>query len=173
MIRLARTDDAAVIARVHINTWRTTYAGVVPEAYAANMNYERSHAEWARRLSSCTHGLHAFVVEAQPGQVVGFASGGPLREALPGFAGELYAVYVLKRFQGLGYGKRLVAEVARDLVNCGYLSMVIWVLKDNPACGFYEGLGGQVVADQVVEVGGKQLLGVAYGWPDLARFMPK
>ena len=79
-------------------------------------------------------------------------------------------LYVLKSFQGMGYGKQLVTQVARTLISTGYRSMIIWVLKDNPACRFYARLGGQPIAEKVVEIGGKQLIDVAYAWHDLNRF---
>ena len=44
---------------------------------------------------------------------------------------------------------------------------MVWVLADNPSRRFSEALGGTFVADKVIEVGGKALVEVAYGWGDL------
>lgn len=171
VLRPAQIDDALAIAHVHVDTWRTTYVGIVPDEKLAGLSYERCQAGWIEHLSNPESGECTFIAEAQSGQIVGFASGGPLREAVAGFDGELYNVYVLKSFQGMGYGRLLVTQVARDLTSRGYHSLVIWVLKDNPACRFYERLGGRPVAEKVVEIGGKRLLDVAYGWPDLATMV--
>ncbi len=170
VIRPARIDDAVTIARVHVETWRTTYVGIVPDEHLANLSYERSQAGWFEHLSNPQGQMHAFVAEIEPGQIVAFASCGPSRDSLAGFDGELYNLYVLKAFQGKGYGKLLVTQVACDLAMRGCHSLVIWVLKDNPACNFYERLGGRRIAEKPVEIGGKQLLDVAYSWPDLAVF---
>lgn len=62
------------------------------------------------------------------------------------------------------------SQVADDLASRGFNSLVIWVLKDNPACRFYERLGGRRMAEKVVEIGGKELTDVANVWPDLAVF---
>jgi len=169
MIRPAQIDDTRDMARVHVDTWRTTYVGIVPDEHLVNLSYERCQAGWIEHLSN-PKGEFVFVAEAQLGQIVALASGGPLRETLGSFDGELYVLYVLQPFQRMGYGKRLVTQVAQALANKGYHSLVIWVLKDNPACHFYEGLGGYPTAEKVVEIGGKQLLDVAYVWPDLAIF---
>lgn len=167
LIRPAQIDDAPAIARVHVDTWRTTYAGIVPDEHLANLSYERSQAGWIQHLSNPQGETHAFVGESQSGQIVALASCGPLRDAVASYAGELYVLYVLKPFQGIGYGKLLVTRAAQDLASRGLHSMVVWVLKDNPACRFYEKLGGQRVAEKVIEIGGKQLVDVAYAWPDL------
>lgn len=111
-----------------------------------------------------------FVVEEPGGAIVAFASGGPIKEALGEWDGELYVLYVLKAFQGLGYGKQLVTHVAQDLARRDFRSMVIWVMKDNPARRFYEKLGGRLIGEQGITIGGKDLLKVAYVWPELAVF---
>ena len=168
VIRPARIDDAFAMARVHVDAWRTTYAGIVPDEHLANLSYERAEANWGKYLSNPRGETHAFVAEAEPGQIVALASCGPPQEAVTGYNGELYVIYVLKPFQGMGYGRQLVTQVADDLAARGYHSLVVWVLKDNPARLFYERLGGRMIAEKAVEIGGKELLDVAYAWPDLA-----
>jgi ribosomal protein S18 acetylase RimI-like enzyme len=71
----------------------------------------------------------------------------------------------------MGIGRLLVSRMASELANAGFHSLVIWVLKDNPACRFYENLGGCVVAEKVIEIGGKQLVDVAYIWRDLGALI--
>ncbi|MBN1657429.1 MAG: GNAT family N-acetyltransferase [Anaerolineae bacterium] len=170
VIRPAGIDDAHAMARVHVDTWRATYAGIVPDEHLRSLSYDRCAARWVEALSDPAGGTHAFVAEARPGGIVALASGGPLQEPLDPFDGELYVLYVLQSFQRTGCGTRLVNRVARDLAARGYHSLVIWVLKDNPACHFYERLGGRRTAEKIVEIGGQALLDVAYTWPDLALF---
>ena len=46
--------------------------------------------------------------------------------------------------------------------------MLVWVLQDNrPACHFYEVLGGKKVKEKTIEIGGANLVEVAYGWKDI------
>lgn len=166
LIRPAQIADAPEMARLHVDTWRTTYTGIVPTAHLANLSYERCQAGWIEHLAN-PQDEHAFVAEARPGQIIALASCGPQREPLPGFDGELYVLYVLQAFQGQGCGRRLLVHAARDLASRGFRSLVIWVLKDNPACQFYARLGGQLSAEKTVQIGGQPLLDVAYTWPDL------
>ena len=158
------------MAHVHVDTWRTSYAGIVPDEHLNKLSYERCRAGWIEHLSNPQLETHAFVAESPAGQIVAITSCGPLQEPLASFDGELYVLYVLKSFQGLGYGKLLVVRVAHDLASRGYHSLVVWVLKDNPACRFYERLGGRLTAEKVVEIGGKPLTDVAYVWPELTAF---
>jgi GNAT superfamily N-acetyltransferase len=168
-IRPAQIDDAHNIARVHVDTWRTTYVGIVPDEHLASLSYERSQANWIKYLTHPQNGT-AFVAEIE-GQIVGITSCGPLDEPLADYDSELYVLYVLKSYQGMGLGKLLVKYVVDYLKSKGFHSMVIWVLKDNPACRFYESLGGQLAAEKTIEIGGKQLVDVAYVWSDLGSLI--
>ncbi|MBA4376836.1 MAG: GNAT family N-acetyltransferase [Anaerolinea sp.] len=169
VIRTAQIEDALAIAHVHVDTWRTTYGGIIPDEHLANLSYERCQAGWIEHLSR-PEVEQVFVVEEPGGAIVAFASGGPIKETLGEWDGELYVLYVLKAFQGLGYGKQLVTHVAQDLARRDFRSMVIWVMKDNPARRFYEKLGGRLIGEQGITIGGKDLLKVAYVWPELAVF---
>jgi hypothetical protein len=46
--------------------------------------------------------------------------------------------------------------------------MYVWVLKDNPSRGFYERMGGRPLTTAEIEIGGKTLTEVSYGWEDLS-----
>lgn len=39
-IRKAVASDAKGIAKVHVYSWRTTYANIVPDEYLTNLSYE-------------------------------------------------------------------------------------------------------------------------------------
>jgi len=100
VVRPAQMDDIPAMARVHVDTWRTAYAGIISADYLANLSYERCQEGWIEHLSNPQSETHAFVAEDPSGQIVGLASGGPLRQALDSYDGELYVLYVLKSFQG-------------------------------------------------------------------------
>ena len=50
--------------------------------------------------------------------------------------------------------------------------MILWVLKDNlKARAFYEAMGGVLIGEKMITIGGAELLEVAYGWPDLTQWL--
>lgn len=169
LIRDAMVEDAAGMAKVHVDTWRTTYGGIVPDDFLANLRYERSQARWEEYLTNqAQNRSRSFVAHTQVGQIVGITTGGVIREAVGSFDGELYGLYLLKEYQGFGIGRRLVQRVVQYLRSQGFHSMMLWVLKENPTCRFYEHLGGRLVAEKTIELGGKVLDEVGYGWDDLS-----
>jgi ribosomal protein S18 acetylase RimI-like enzyme len=114
-IRPADVADADAIAQVHITAWRETYLGTVPASVLTSLSLVR-HAElWRSRLSGPTWRTSTFVATDAVGMVVGFGSCGPSQAALLRYDGEIYAIYILRRAQHQGLGRRLMAAMARRL----------------------------------------------------------
>ena len=83
VLRPALPRDADDIARVHVETWQSTYAGLVPSGYLARMSVARSSPQWLRAAAKAEKGNDLMVAEVDH-QVVGFVSFGPTRTpALP------------------------------------------------------------------------------------------
>jgi len=166
-IRLATVADADTIGHVHAQSWRETYPGIVPDDVLAHVSADRNAARWAERLRDPTIASGVFVAVDDTCVVVGFAQGGPQRGPIPGYTGELYALYILRAAQGRGVGRLLVQAVMVSLATQGHTTMLVWVLAANaPARRFYERLGGQYVTTKQIEIG-IPLEEVAYGWSDI------
>jgi GNAT superfamily N-acetyltransferase len=151
------------IARVHLETWRTTYTGIVPQAYLDSLTFEDRLAQWQRHSSNIGLERRLFVAVVN-GQIVGFADCGKERGADAEFDGELYGFYILEQHQKRGIGRQLFAAVVRNLQARGFGKMLVWVLAQNPATAFYQRLGGEKVREQHLEIGGASLLEWGYGY---------
>ncbi len=163
-IRVAGSEDAAAIAFVHVSSWKTTYRGIVPEAYLDSLSVEARTQQWQEIFA--TQEFSFFVAEDEAG-IFGFATGGKIRQPTADYDAELYAIYLLRERQGQGSGRALFHSLAGALLAKGFTSMTVWVLEQNPAVGFYRRMGGLQVGQQKIEIGGVQLDEVAFGWPSL------
>lgn len=160
-IRRAQPTDARGIARVHVDSWRTTYRGILDDEYLDSLDYESREERWKRNIDS--HAI-IYVAENGDGQIVGFAIGGKEATGQMDYDGELYAIYLLQEVQGQGIGKQLTSAVMKELKQQGISSMIVWVLADNPSRRFYEALGGHYVASKPITIGKQTLEEVSYGW---------
>ena len=168
VVRRASAADAAAIARVRVDSWRSTYRGLIPDAYLDAMQVDASTALWNRVLTAGPNTTCVFVAEYGT-DIVGFSCGAPLQPSKHGFDAELTAVYLRREFQRAGLGRRLVGavvEAQRTQVATGLLT---WVIAGNKgARAFYEGLGGELVVEQPFQWDGMDLVEAGYGWQDLA-----
>lgn len=170
-IRPATPTDIPQIARVHMESWQNTYRGLVSDTFLDNLDLNAHTARWQKRLSNPDSGEFAYVSTDVGGDVIAFATGSPEQPDHPLYRTELWALHVSKPFQGLGLGKHLFSAIAKHLYSQGYTSLMLWVLKGNPAQQFYERMGGAFVADIVEEFQGAQIPKVAYGWVDITQLI--
>ena len=170
-IRPANLMDAPGIAAVHVATWRSAYASILPDDYLARLSVNRQTGSYLMAMNSgvCVH--VAVDDEATPPRIVGFATARRHHPPHPNGAGEIETLYVLDDWQNSGIGRRLVQASARWLAEQGCTSLFLWVLRDNPNRWFYARLGGTRAVEQTIRVGGAPIIQTAYIWHDLAPLL--
>lgn len=167
-IRKATLSDARDIAKVQVDSWRTTYKDIVPANYLSQMSVEEREKVWHDMLPN--HDV--FVAETTNGEIVGFASGGKERSGqYPPYEGELYVIYILEEHQREGLGKKLVKPIVQSLVRENIHYMIVMVLEQNPSKHFYESLGAKRIGKEEVSIGGKNVMELVYGWDDIRCMM--
>lgn len=167
IIRPATRADAGGIARVHVESWRTTYRGIMPDDLLASLSIAGREQGWEPALHNLPPDRCVFVAE-EDGEIVGFVSGGPERIGLKKRMGEVYAIYLLADHQRKGIGRVLMAQAVGHLAAHGCRTLLVWVAEDNPACGFYEALGGKRGEGKVEMFGDVEVHEVSYVWESLA-----
>ena len=147
---------------MHVASWQTTYLGLLADEFLASLS-EAGYAErWEQVIRN---GATLVVVAEDAGELVGFASGGRERAGEVGYAGELYAIYLLEGAQRRGLGRELFRAIVEGLGGMQLADLIVWVLRDNHrARGFYERLGGVYVRSQPITIGPSTLEEVSYGW---------
>lgn len=166
-VRPAIPADAAAIAYVHVEGWKTTYRSIIPDSVLDELSFEQRQAFWAEMLTAPRPDSVAMVGCDPTGVIQGFAVGGRERTSQLGCDGELMAIYLLSEARGRGLGSLLVRRVAQELGIMGFGSMAVWVLERNPYRRFYEKLGGELIGSQQIDRGGQSLEELAYGWRDI------
>jgi len=169
-IREATAMDGREVARIQIETWRASYAGLLPKEYLIGLSLEERAAWWREAIARKREG-QSFVALVPEGAVVGFGTCGPARHCRFGLQGEVYSLYVDLDWQNRGIGRRLLARLFEELAARGWRSAMIQVLTANPSRYFYEAMGGQVVGEGHEYFGGTKLAILAYGWPDLQEWL--
>lgn len=165
-IRIGALKDIEGLAKVHYESWKTTYKGIFSEETFKNRTYEVVLEHWRPRLEQKAVDSQCFLAETDEGEIFAFAECGKERTGKYGIDGELYTIYMLEQYQGNGIGKELFAKVVEFLKDNGFQSLMVWVLKDNhSAKRFYVKLGGELIAEKLL--GDTDILEEAYVWKDI------
>ena len=166
MIRPATIDDARSIAEVHVNSWRTTYAGHIPGEYLAGLSIPNRERSWKASIESIEIAGKPVLVAVIDNAVVGFVCFGPSRDdgAAERGIGEIYAIYLSAEHQGKGIGRALWNAALSRLKECQFTEVTLWVIDSNMrARGFYEQMGCQPDGQtKIVEICGKNLHELRY-----------
>lgn len=158
----AGPGDAAALARVHVRSWRETYAGLLPGPFLAQMNAGVYARRWRRQLMLADSPELVLCAEGAGG-LVGYCAA-----TLVGQTAEVSTLYVIRPAQRRGVGKRLLGSAAKVMAARGAPSLHLWVLNGNAkARDFYEHLGGKPVEERTVGGWEGAYRETAYSWSDI------
>src|SRR5215469_8442580 len=129
ILRAAESTDAMSVARVHVRSWQAAYRGLLPGEYLDQLRPE----DRAQRYDFETRDLlkPQTIVATEAGEIRGFATTAPSRDADLAGHGELFALYVDPDYWGRGIGVALVSAARDRLAALGFENALLWVLMGN------------------------------------------
>ena len=159
VLREATIADLRRLAELHVRTFNETHVG----PFGSGPSYSTREWQWREKLAETDPTNFVLVLETAAKQLVGFIWCHPTKDD-PTWAVRLNKIYLLRDYQRRGLGKRMVAAAVDRLLEHGLTSMALFTEVDNePACNFYDQLGGERQLDERGEFGGM------YGWSDLRK----
>lgn len=134
LVRRPELSDVTSLARVHVETWRETYRGVMRDEVLDDPTFlDRRQRFWTAVLTDERFGDSGVALAEVDGAVVGLALAGPVTEEGTTWARQLYALYTYAEVHGSGAGPALLAAVLAPQGTVG-----LWVADPNPrAQAFY------------------------------------
>ena len=162
----AGPDDALALAETHVGAWRETYLGMIADSYLDRMNLAAHARRFHGQLIARDEHSLTLAAAGRDG-IVAYVGGGPSRIRRRGEA-EIHTLYVRRRAQGRGLGRRLLIAAATAFADMGATALLISTLRDNgPARRFYEHLGGHAQSPRQEPGPGGLVYEVSYVWTDI------
>lgn len=143
-IRKAVPADALAISIVSAYTWKTAYSGLLPDEMMDSRIAKLPQS--AERMRQAILEKDDFLVATVDDTVVAFCAFHPSRDENYPNSGEIGAIYCLEGFHGYGIGKAIFQAGVKELIKMGYQTMMLNCLQGNPTLGFYQHMGGKVIA---------------------------
>lgn len=163
LLREATIADLRPLAELHVRTFNETHLG----PFGSGPTYSTREWQWREKLSETDATHFVLVLETTTKQLVGFIWCHPTKDN-PKWAARLNKIYLLREYQRRGLGKRLVTAAVDRLLEGGLTSIALFTEADNePACNFYEQLGGERQLNERGDFEGM------YGWADLRKLRDK
>lgn len=127
-VRAAVEGDVPLMARLHVESWRETYRGVMPDAVLDDPEFiPRRERFWTAALTDPRYAANQIAVAERDGLLIGIAMAGPVIESDVKWAAQLYVLYTYAAVHGLGAGAALLDAVIEPETSAG-----LWVADPNP-----------------------------------------
>ena len=169
-IEKASILDAEIIADINIKVWKTTYCNILSnDALIKRENQRQLIIEKTENLIK----TNTYLIAKVNNIPVGFILYGALREISNlenKKTAEIYAIYILKDYQRMGIGKKLVDSAIKDLISENYENLLIWALRDNPCTKFYEKIGGKILYTREINIFDDNVIENGYFFEDISLF---
>ena len=148
IIRRRTKEDCKAIAHVVTIAWNETYQGIVPNWFLERLKNNENERTKSSQEKFDEDNNHQFVLEINS-EVVGFVNFGVSTDEELENCGEIFALYILSKYKGNGFGKELVEVAKKELKELGFNKMIIACLKGNKSNEFYKHIGGIYLKDGV------------------------
>jgi ribosomal protein S18 acetylase RimI-like enzyme len=168
-IRIAEQTDADVIAQLHARSWHTAYRGILSDDFLNGPLLADRQRLWRARFAEVNRTDQMVLLDEEAGKVQGFACA--FLDADPDWGTLLDNLHVVSECKGRGLGRRLMAEVAKRLLELDRTRLHLWAFEQNHAARrFYERLGGRITTSHAESApDGGEVNAVRYCWSDLAN----
>ena len=161
VIRPATLRDTPDIAGIIVACWQNAFFGIVDPEYPKTLKPETFIRRVQENLEQQREVLFVKTIEDR---VVGFISG----RQLDGYYDcETVGFYILQEYRKLKIGTALFLRLARHFWEDHRKRMILWTLLGAENNCFYTGMGGKDALRKTLTIGGKDYLGIGYGF-DLA-----
>jgi len=158
-IRRANQSDFQEIAAIHIESWKDSYADVLPAEFLSEQIHKNFEAHWNEiKIQN-----EDIVVVAEENSLVGFVA--VWCRPIP-FIDNLH---VRPSHRSKKIGSALMKAVAKELIKNGHSTAYLWVFESNKkAIRFYERLGGVQKEQSMKTVFGYDVLSRKIEWDNLS-----
>ena len=145
-------DDLLLISDIYEQSWRMTYKGMLPSRYLKKLPV----GNWKYRINR--FGSRSMVM-VSGGEYIGTVSFGKSSIEKYSEWGEVYSIYLLPRYTGMGLGKRLMDSALLELKKQGYSKVLLFALEKNLAARkFYENYGFTASGDMMKKKFGHKMV---------------
>jgi len=162
VIRDATVNDIEEVAKLHVDSWYETYAGIISRDHLENMKNNLS--ERTERMKN-EFDLRHMIVAVSDNEIVGFSEfvlSNEFSEDLE-IDCELCGLYIKNGYKNMGFGSKIFEYITEFFKENGKRKMGVWCLKENvPAISFYRKKGGKLSKEKTCTIARREYREVAF-----------
>ena len=162
IIRDATVNDIEEVAKLHVDSWYETYAGIISQSYLETIKKNLN-----KRIERMKHefNLRHMTVAVLNDEIVGFLEFVLSNEFSKDLEidCELCGLYIKNGYKNQGLGSKMFEYVIKLFQANSKKRMGLWCVKENiPAISFYEKKGGILTKEKTFTIENQQYSEVAF-----------
>ncbi len=161
IIRNIKEKDIPSVVDIQINGWKSAYKGIIADSFLNSIDRDAKIKRMRKNYKD-----NGFIVAILNNEVVGFCryiESNEFTTDMQNIDCELLALYVKPQLKYNGIGTKLFEFVTNEFRSNSKTKMILWCLKDNePSKMFYTKMGGKIVKERVIEIGGNNYYEVGF-----------
>ena len=170
MIRYLTKEDIPQYQKLISKVWQETYPGIVNQQFLDNLSLTEEQRIELNNMTYDENIKDTLVLEVD-NNIIGFVRYGTTDDILYPNTGEIFALYVLSKYKGQGYGKQLVQRAIQELLKLNHRNMIIGCISQNPSNEFYKHLGGILKSTRPFPKTGDNLVENIYYFEDIQNLL--
>jgi ribosomal protein S18 acetylase RimI-like enzyme len=169
--RFATAADADAIAKLHAESWRSAFGGIISDEYLEARADEDRLAVWRERLSAEFVPEKFVLIAEENSRLFGFSI--VFVESDATYGSLLDNLHVAPHLTRQGIGRRLLSESARELGKRSKRGLFLWVMERNlRAQQFYGKAGAEFMGSELREMpDGRRVMSLRCYWPAPQRLI--
>ena len=136
-IEKVEKKDCLALAKFITKTWNETYRGIVNDEFLDRLKTTESE-RGSRFIDNFDEKNNMQYIIKNDSEIIGFSK---LFKCSDEKNIELQSLYVLKKYQKKGLGKKLIQKAFEEAKKLGYRQIIIGCLENNNANEFYKKMG--------------------------------
>ncbi|GEN89885.1 GNAT family N-acetyltransferase [Oceanobacillus sojae] len=169
LIREARTSDAGGMGKVNVESWQTSYQGIIDNRFLQQLSVEDKKQKW-KNIIQAGDSIILVAVDTDD-KVVGYITISTKESEASAGTDQVTALYLLEDWQGKGIGKALLLEGFKRFLDLSVHTVQVEVLAENRSRLFYERLGAELVEKKEIQIAGDVLDLLVYEWKDISEIV--
>ncbi len=148
IIRKRKKEDSNELAHAIALVWNTMYKGIVDDDFLKGLLDNETINNSAEKLKNSINSQPNYYVLTLQDKIIGWIYY-TLDSDKYENAAEIHSLYVLKEYQGNGYGRLLYNYAIKNIMKKGIKKLIIGCLDGNPSNNFYKHLGGKYIGNDL------------------------
>ena len=161
-IREATVSDIEEVAKLHVDSWNETYAGIISPKYLENM---KNNLDKRIERMKNEFGLRQMIVAVLNNEIIGFSEFVLSNEFSKDLEidCELCGLYIKNGYKNLGLGSEIFEYVTTVFKENSKKKMGLWCVKENiPAISFYQKKDGIFTKEKIFTIENQEYREVAF-----------